>query len=383
MLYLVSGLKAYAGLLAKRLTASGTGFLDDTHRKLAAGFVECIHPPVMKLRATEIIEEALNTKTLRFERLDGPVPPFVPGRYVNLHVEIDNIRTSRPYSISSHPGAGHIDLTVSEKPGGFVSPYLVGEVKPGDIFESSGPAGSFRFEPLIDRGALVMLAGGSGITPFMSMLRFFEAEGWPLPVHLIYGCRTPGHRIFGGEIDRLTGEHDVFDAVTVCSEPPAGFDGISGFIDATLISDRIGDVSGKTFLICGPNAMYEFCTGELEKLGVPRHKIRRERFGPPDDITRAPGWPQGIDAETTFEMMVEGKGPVTAAAGEPVLNTLERNGIASPAKCRSGECSACRAKLLAGKVYELPDTGVREADRSRGYIHACVSYPLSDLEIRL
>ena len=77
-----------------------------------------------------------------------------------------------------------------------------------------------------------------------------------------------------------------------------------------------------------------------------------------------------------------GERVIRAAAGEPLLCTLERHGLLIPARCRSGECAACRTRLVSGEVYELPTAHVRESDRAYGYIHPCASYPISDLELR-
>ena len=364
--------------------------------------VSRIHPRRMQLRVADIIQETPTTKTFRFERVDGPVPPFRPGQYVNLFVDVDGVLTSRPYSISSSPlqatetegGHNTLDLTVRDKPGGFVAPYLLNEIEIGDELETTGPAGSFYHEPLIDGDDLVFLAGGSGITPFMSILRdattstrgSARASGTassPLQIHLLYGCRVPEDVIFGGELAALASSDPNLDYALVISEPPPGYEGLSGFLSADLVADRIGDVRGKSFYICGPNLMYDFCLASLTELGVPRYKIKRELYGPPDDVTAEPGWPQGLSADTLFTVEVEGRETIRAAAGEPLLNSLERCGMVVPAVCRAGECSACRIRLLSGRVFQPAHTGLRESDRQHGYIHACVSYPLQDLRIRV
>jgi ferredoxin-NADP reductase len=344
----------------------------------------------MKLRVTEIVQETPSTKTLRFERTDGPLPPFRPGQYVNLFVDVDGVLTSRPYSISSAPEAAEteatLDLTVRDKPGGFVAPFLLNEVEVGDEFETTGPSGSFYHEALIDGEDLVFLAGGSGITPFMSIIRdlFGRGEADPsLRIHLLYGSRVPGDVIFGAELAALAERHPGLSYSPIISEPPPGYEGLSGFLDAAAIQRQVGDLSGKTVYVCGPNVMYGFCVEALTELGVPPHKIKRELYGPPDDVTREPGWPQGLDASTLFEIEVEGRETIRAAAGEPLLNSLERYGIVVPAVCRAGACSACRTRLLAGRVFQPAGTGLRESDREHGYIHACVSYPLENLRIRV
>ena len=353
--------------------------------------VDLYHPKQIVLRVSEIIDETPTTKTLRVVSESGYLPPFQAGQYVNVFVEVDRVRTSRPYSIASPPGAGYLELTVRDKPGGFVAPYLLNEVQVGDELESTGPSGTFYHEPLIDGDDLVFLAGGSGITPFMSIVRQAVARGETtssLHMNLMYGSRSPDDVIFGEELAELAAAHPSLRYTPVISEPPPGYDGLTGFLSADLIRQQVGDVQGKTFYVCGPNVMYDYCLAALTELDVPRHKIKRELYGPPDNVTEEPGWPQDLAAGTIFSVQVEvpalqARKEIHAAAGEPLLNSLERYGIVVPAVCRAGECSACRTRLLSGRVFQPAHTGLREADRQHGYIHACVSYPLQDLEIRI
>lgn len=382
----------------KTLREPGRGVDYTMDQDTVQRIVERLHPKRMRLRVTEVVQETPSTKTFRLERVDGPLPPFRPGQYLNLFADVDGVLTSRPYSISSSPPSGGeagrgetLDLTVRDKAGGFVAPYLLNQVQVGVEFETTGPAGCFYYEPLIDGTDLVFLAGGSGITPFMSILRdAFPPEGPAtfLDLHLLYGSRVPEDVIFGPELEALSARHPNFHYSLVISEPPAGYQGLTGFLTTDLIRDQVGDVQGKTFYICGPNLMYDLCLAGLTDLGVPRHKIKRELYGPPEDVTREPGWPEGLEASTLFDVEVESTAPdgrktIRAAAGEPLLNTLERYGLVVPAICRAGECSACRTRLVAGRVFQPANTGLRESDRVHGYIHACVSYPLEDLRIRI
>jgi len=377
----------------KELRRPGQGFdyTGNEYRDLVHRVVEQLHPRRMHLRVAEIVQQTSTTKTFRCERSDGPLPPFRPGQYVNLFVDVDGVLTSRPYSIASAPGGETLELTVRDKPGGFVAPYLLHEVKVGDELETTGPQGYFYHEPLIDGDDLVFIAGGSGITPFMSIIRNALREHRreqaalsrvTLNIHLLYGSRMPEDVIYDNELSTLAAEHSNFDYTLVISEPTDGYTGATGFIDAHLIRKQVGDPAGKTFYICGPQVMYDFCLAALNELGVPPHKIRRELYGPPADVTRSPGWPEGLAADTIFEVEVVGHKTVHAPAGEPLLNTLERYGIVVPAICRSGACSACRTRLLSGKVFQPAHTALRESDREMGYIHACVSYPLENLRVR-
>jgi ferredoxin-NADP reductase len=368
---------------ALRQPGRGVDYADEHFTGYVKMIVDRYHPKEMKLRLVEISEETPSTKTFRFERTDGSLPPFRPGQYVNLFVDVDGVLTSRPYSISSSPKDETLDLTVQQKPGGFVTRYLLNELQVGDELKSTGPEGHFYYEPLIDGMDLVFLAGGSGITPFVSMIRTLLKEGDGPKIQLIYGSRIPEDVIFGEVLSKLADEHSNLDYSLVISEPPEGYSGFSGLLDAKLIQDQVGDLEGKTFYICGPNVMYDFCLKALDELGVPPYKIRREVYGPPADVTQEPGWPEGLMADRVFEVEVQERKTISAPAGEPLMNSLERHGIVIRAVCRSGECSACRIRLLSGKVFMPSHTALRESDRTFGYIYACVAYPLEDLRIRI
>jgi ferredoxin-NADP reductase len=358
--------------------------LEDDHEALLAStqlLVERLHPRRMRLRLVERIPETPSSCTLRFERIDGPLPPFRPGQYVSLSLRLGEATTTRPYSIASAPGCDHLDLTLKVKAKGLASPYLFGEVEAGWEVDASGPAGSFVYEPLCDRGELVMLAGGSGITPFMSMLRHFARVGFPTRVLLLYGSRVVDDVIFAGELAELARAHDRFVLDSVISEPPTGYEGTTGFLDETLIRRHVGDVGGKTFLVCGPEAMISHVTRALRSLHVPEHKVRCEEYGPPSDVVSAPDWPAAVSADQEFTVKVEGRGSFAVRAGEPLLSALERQGLALSSSCRTGGCADCRLRLLAGKVYEPAGAGVRESDRAAGFIHSCVSYAVSDLRL--
>ena len=131
---------------------------------------------------------------------------------------------------------------MKEKPGGFVSPYLINELMVGDELQTTGPKGKFYHEALIDGDDLVFLAGGSGITPFMSILKdaLEKSQAELLHIHLIYGSRKLEDVIFGLELAELALNHPNFSFSLVISEPSPGFDGLTGFLDANLIRQQSG-----------------------------------------------------------------------------------------------------------------------------------------------
>jgi glycine betaine catabolism B len=343
-----------------------------------------LHPKTLNLRLSEIWQETASTTSLRFVSEDRYLPPFQAGQYINIFVEINGIRTSRPYSISSQPNqTGYYDITVRRIEEGFVSNYLIDETKIGDIFQSTAPAGQFHYNSLFHGDDLVFIAGGSGITPFMSMIREVADKDLQRKIHLIYGSRTEDDIVFKSELEERSSRHHNLTVSTVISEPSEGYDGVTGFITADLIKELTGSIKDKTFYVCGPEAMYSFVLDELNKLGVPKRQVRVEVFGPPSDVTKQPAWPESVKEDTMFNISIKNGPTLQAKAGEPLMNSLERFKITLETSCRSGECSLCRTKLLSGKIFHPNGVKLRKSDRTFGYIHPCMAFPLEDLELLL
>ena len=347
--------------------------------------VDLYHPKRISLQVSEIIEETPTTKTLRMIPENGYLPPFQAGQYVNLFVEIDGINSSRPYSIASAPNQrAYYEITVREIQNGFVSDYLLSELRVGDGLEASSPTGQFIYNPLIHGNQLVFIAGGCGITPFMSMVRnFYEKNNQEVAIDLIYGCARSDEVMFRKELADLQDTFERFNLHLVISEPDDGYEGHTGFITADLISKLVGTVDDKRFFLCGPEEMYRLVVKELVSLGLDEHQIKREVQAPPADPTMLPGWPQDVTADTRVQIRVCGGPVIEASVMEPILNSLERHNVIVPATCRAGECSLCRIKLVAGNVYSPDSVRLRRADRDYDYIHSCATYPVSDIEIRL
>jgi len=348
----------------------------------AEDYIRQLHPERIELCVSDIIAETPSAATLRLVSKENYLPPFLAGQFIALYLEVGGIRTSRPYSISSQPNqTGFYDITVRRVENGLVSNYLLEEVKRGDSLISSGPAGNFYFNPLIHKQTIVCVAGGSGITPFMSMIREIVDCGLERTVYLFYGNRTTEDVIFGPELERLADRFDNIHYTPVIEAPHSDYDGACGFITQDLLRDVLEDIEDKSFFICGPQGLYDFCLPQLEEMGVPRRKIKQEMYGAPPDIREYPGWPAEVGKDAVFSVKVKNGKQLEARAGEPLLSALEKSGVVVPSLCRSGECSLCRVKVLSGKVFQPAGVPVRKSDRQFGYVHACMSYPLEDLEI--
>jgi ferredoxin-NADP reductase len=387
---IIKQLDGYEDVLREIDVSRKYGLDIDTDKGSAADYIKRLHPAVIDLKVSQVIDETASTKTLRLVSKNHCLPPFQAGQYIALYLDVNGIRTGRPYSISSPPNqAGYYDITVRRMESGLVSNFLMDVIKPGDMIQSSGPDGQFVYNPLIFDKKLVFIAGGSGITPFMSMIREITDCGLDREVTLFYGNRSADDIIFHEELTGLARRFKNIRYFPVIEHPGAGhdgyaeYDGYTGFITKEIILKEVGEIKNKTFMLCGPQALYDFCLPELERIGAASKKIRREIYGEPVNIARSPGWPASVNVNDVFMVSIKGGIKFNARAGESLLTSLEKIGKVRPFVCRSGECSLCRTKVLSGRVYQPPSALVRASDRQFGYVHACVSYPLEDLEIMI
>ena len=380
---IIQKIDGYNEIIRETVVLEKYGFDYQAKKGEVRSIIDALHPQRIDLTVSEIAQETLSAKSIKLVSEGDLLPPFQAGQYINIFVETGGVRTSRPYSIASSPTqTGYYEITVRRVEDGFVSNYLLDELKPGDKLSSSSPSGNFHYNPLFHGGKLAFIAGGTGITPFMSMIRELADKNLGRRLHLFYGSRIEDDVIYRKEIDRISSAHRNFSWDLIVSEPAPSFRGLKGFINAALIKNRLDSLDW-TFFVCGPDAMYQFCLPELEKLPMLARKTKVEVMGAPKNIVSHPGWPENVKAGDVFKVAIQGRKTISAAAIEPLMISLERAGVTIPALCRSGECSLCRTKLLSGKVYQPNGVKLRKSDRVFGYIHPCMAYPITDIAILL
>ena len=349
---------------------------------------KALHPDCLELVIDSIISRNA-AKTFILKRADGkPLPYFRAGQYISLKLPMEGSQVTRSYSICSSPKEaleGSYAITVRSNPGGFVADRLLQEMKQGDTVIASAPQGFFYYEDLRDAKHVIGLAGGSGITPFLSMARALTDGIEDFTLTLLYGSRTEEEILFRGELDEIARVCPKVDVIHVLSdEEKEGFE--QGFITAEMIRKYAPEAEEYSMFLCGPEAMYRFLKPEIEKLGLPERLFRRKLI----DVTKTPweceGYPEEIKG-STFTILVK-QGPqewsVPASADEPVLVAVERAGIKAASRCRAGECGWCRSRLLSGTVFIPKENEMRRwADIHYGYIHPCCSFPTSDLVLEI
>lgn len=208
-------------------------------------------------------------------------PGHVPGQHVDIRLTAeDGYQAQRSYSVASAPEQGWLELTVEDLADGEVSPYLTEELRPGDQLELRGPIGGYFTWTTADGGPLLLIAGGSGIVPLMSMLRYRAQAGSDIPVTLLYSSRTWEEIIYRDELVRLEGEPATRVVHTLTRGHPPDWNGYTRRIDRAMLAEVSGGASDGHAYICGPTALVEGVAADLVALGYAPDRVKTERFGP-------------------------------------------------------------------------------------------------------
>lgn len=374
---------------------------DNTYNDPIRALKDELHPDTTHVVITKVEDVSPTARMITFEPVGGEkLPPFEAGEYVSIEFTVGKTRTNRPYSICSAPYQArtgehpYFAVTVRNgRPGqGFISSYFYANAKVGDQYDVHLPLGQFHVEPLRDSKDVVALAGGSGITPFYSMAQEIAHGTLDVNLTILYGSVSHKDIILEKQLKAVSEACPRVKFVNVISgegeELLPGDE--KGFINRDIIKKYSVDQdpsNGKTtYFVCGPLPMYLFDQKELASLNVPERRIRMEVFGAPKDISKDEGYPAGHINDVYKMTVVRGihEDVIEAKASEPIEVALERAGFKPHTRCRSGACGFCRLKVLEGQFFVAKEgDGRRAADKKYNYVHACATYPLSNLKIKI
>jgi ferredoxin-NADP reductase len=232
--------------------------------------------------AAAFLDETATVRSIEFDVVHWT--GHLAGQHVDIRLTAaDGYQAQRSYSIASPGGHGtRIEITVERITGGEVSPFLAEEMVVGDAIELRGPIGGyFTWEPK-DSPPLMLIAGGSGVVPLMSMLRTRRIAGSRVPARLLYSSRTAEDIIYRNELDRLVAQMDAFSLVhTLTRGAPADWRGEARRVDREMLAKHVFPAAQKPLnFICGPTSFVETVADELIALGHDERTVKTERFGP-------------------------------------------------------------------------------------------------------
>lgn len=329
-----------------------------------------------KLRVCRILSEVPGVKTFRLAATDGVALPFTyyPGQFLTLSLDIDGKPVKRSYTIASTPTQLHYAaITVKREEQGFVSRFLHDRVEEGDLLELVAANGKLTFTG-DEADSIVLIGGGVGITPLMSVIRYLTDIGWHNDIFLLYCCRTTSDFIFRSELEQLQLMHpNLHIHASMTREPDAVWMGLKGRFTASIIRHLVPEIEVSRIHICGPPPMMNAMRDILRELKVPDDQVLTEAFGPakkspkPVDATAAAVDPT---AATTVEFKrSEKSAPLTI--DQTVLDAADAVGVDIDNSCRTGQCGLCKVKLLSGDVTMECDDALSDGDKEGGLVLAC------------
>ena len=354
---------------------------------------KALHPKKQFLVVESIRDMSADCKTFTLvpdkEKGTTQLAYFGAGKYLTVFETINGMPITRAYSISSSPKdslEGKYTLTIRLVEGGLMSRYIFDTWEVGTKVEVSAPAGNFEYQPLRDAQTVICVAGGSGITPFLSMANAINDGDEDFNMILLYGSKDYENILFREELEALENKCEKIKVVHVLSDEEKDFDGIEkGFITADLIKKYAPDDKEYSIFLCGSQQMYAFVDKEIEKLNLTKKFVRHELFGEFHNPATQADYPNNVPETVKITLTIQDNTwTVEGNSADSVMQILEKNGISAPARCRSGECGFCHSHLISGEVYVPKHLEYRRlADYKFGCIHPCCSFPLTDLVINV
>ena len=340
-----------------------------------------------QLRVGSIVTETPSVKTFRLlpSSNDRFLPfTFAPGQFLNVAFWIGGARMNRSYSISSSPTQReYVELTVRREPRGAVSRHIDDLLKVGDQIEVGGPVGKFTFNGT-EADSIVLIGGGVGITPMMSIARYLTERSWGGDIFFIYTCRTPADFIFAGEVaalQRLNPKLHV--AVTISKADGTDWKGARGRISKEWLTQTVPNLASRRIHLCGPPSMMDSTKAILTELGVAPDQVKTELFGATKPTPAAAGTTAKPTAPATGPLVTFSKNNKSAKihVDQTVLELSEELAIGIEYSCRVGTCGICKVKMTTGEVEMAVEDALDPDDKANGIILACQAKPKGDIAV--
>lgn len=342
------------------------------------------------LRIAEIVPETDDALSIRFD-----VPPeladafrFKAGQHLTLKADIGAEEVRRNYSLCTAPDEGAITVTVKRIAGGLFSNWVAESLRAGDMIDVMTPHGSFTVP--FEAGAArryVGIAGGSGITPIMSLIRTALAQEPASRFTLFYGNRDSQSVIFLEALadlkDRYMGRLELFHFL---AEEEGEVELFNGMLDAARCGEAVDRLvvdpaTIDAWFICGPGPMMDAAEAVLVERGIASDKIHIERFTAGRPSAAIAAQMQALQEEAagqTISVTLDGRTRRIDFDGSSILDSARAAGLPAPFACKAGVCATCRAKVTSGKVEMAVQYGLTDEEIADGYILTCQSVPAGD-----
>jgi len=320
------------------------------------------------LRVSDVIDETADARSFVLE-----IPPaltttfaYAAGQFCTFRAAVDGDPVVRCYSMSSSPEMGDpFTVTVKRVPGGKMSNWMNDTLRPGSTIETMPPTGLFVLRPT--ETPIVAFAGGSGITPVVSIIKTALATT-ARDISLVYANRDGDSIILAKALERL---HTQFGRRLSVHHH---LDAERGFLDAAACAALVGNRAEADFYVCGPPAYMDVVTAGLQKRGVDEERLFIERF---DLADSAPALDEASATESIAVRLNGRRQTITYQPGDTILQAVRRASLKPPYSCQAGNCATCMAFLAEGEVRMRANNALSAAEVEEGWILTCQSIPIS------
>ena len=342
------------------------------------------------LRVKDVVPETADANSIRLE-----IPPelrdrfvFKAGQHLTLRATIHGEEVRRNYSLCTAPADGDWMVTVKRIGGGLFSNWVGNQLRAGDTLDVMPPHGSFTTEFSISKPRhLVGIAGGSGITPVMSLIKTLLREEPDSRFTLFYGNRDSSSVIFLEALAGLKDKHlGRFEIYHFLDQEEQDIELFNGMLDRERLDEAIAalvpdaaEVDG--WFICGPGPMMDAAEGVLLDRNIAKERIHIERFTadrPPEAVAKEIAQLQTQAEGVTVAVTLDGRTRKVPFTAGNILDSARTSGLPAPFACKAGVCATCRAKVTKGKVEMAARYGLTDAEVADGYVLTCQSVPVGD-----
>lgn len=347
-------------------------------------------PHYYNLSVKDIVKETKDAITIVFSHPEGGEISYKSGQFLTLIATVNGKEVRRAYSLCSSPFVDRdLAVTVKRVDKGLMSNWLPDNLKTGDRLKVMEPMGQFTSEyKKENKRHVVMFAGGSGITPMLSIIKSILSREPDSMISLIYCNRDIDSIIFKEELDKWETRHEGrLQVIHILDTAPMNWQGYSGLLNPEMLKrlfERIPDwgIEKTTYLMCGPEGMMKNVETLLAQYHIPKEKVFKESFvqgtidkGDKKEVSRAEGEAKSREVTIRYDGQ---EYKVMVPHNQTILATALDQGIDLPYSCQSGLCTACRGKALSGKVKLDEEEGLSQSERAEGYVLTCVGHPLTD-----
>jgi len=331
----------------------------------------------------DVHQETQDVKSFTFASPEGKRFNFDAGQYFLFNFPTDIEGEARCYSISSSPHrVNAFTVTVKRVTGGKVSNWLHDTMTPGMTVKAQGPLGHF-IRPKASGKKLLLLSGGSGITPMMSITRDLADSYEPMDIVFLHAARTPLDLIFRSELEclatRTKGLRLQFLPENVFGE--LSWPGLTGRISPEFLRLAVPDIAERIVMCCGPAPFMTAARSITAQLGVVASSYFEESFDAAvidQQRLDVEGVPTGKAYQVEFTKQ---KRTLEVSSDQTVLAAAKKASVRLPSSCSNGVCGTCKSKLVSGSVEMNHNGGIRQREIDAGLFLPCCSKPLSDLVV--